>query len=171
MSVLGNVRASLWAWSKDVGKWWWSLAGAALVVLSLYALVHQSRRHLGWLVAAACVLLLIASFVAYHKERGRRLGATSAPHTPPGGGVPLYPPVEYQVEALRQCVRAFRDAGPNFAEFGRSELHSMFQNLPRTGTNPVYEPMHGVSTTEGLARLVELGELVVVKPGTWKIAV
>jgi hypothetical protein len=54
-----------------VGKWWWATVVALLGIIALIAFVHQFRRHTGWLVAAGLAVLLVGSFIAYHKEHSR----------------------------------------------------------------------------------------------------
>lgn len=91
---------------------------------------------------------------------------TPAEVPPPGGGIPHVAPVDYQVSALRQVIAKL---GETVSEFGYSSLKAVLQNHQRTGTDPVYEPLHPITCQEGLARLVELGEIE-GSPWSWRIA-
>jgi hypothetical protein len=86
------------------------------------------------------------------------------PHQPPGGGIPLHAPVEYQVAALRQVIPRVSEVIPVFSYW---EVEETLKNLPRRGTDPAFEPLRSID--EGLERLVELGELEKVEPGGWRI--
>jgi len=59
------------AWATDVGKLWWAVVAAALVVLALFTFVASVRRHWELLAIAALAVLLALSFWAYHKQRTR----------------------------------------------------------------------------------------------------
>ncbi len=107
---------------------------------------------------AFLVVILIGSFLAYHKERQRRSVNMSDTHQPPGGGNTLDAPVKYQVDALRQAIRRISETGP---EFDFITLRSVMQNLPRTGTDPIYEPLDAITCQDGLCQLVSDGELEV----------
>lgn len=48
---------------------------ALLALGSLVLFVDSAREHLGWIVAAALAVFLVASFFAYHREQSRRLTA------------------------------------------------------------------------------------------------
>jgi hypothetical protein len=74
-------------------------------------------------------------------------------------------PVDYQVKALRQVIAKLSET---LGEFGYSSLDAVLQNLQRTGTDPVYEPLHAITCQEGLAKLVELGEIE-GSPWSWRI--
>ncbi len=78
---LDQVRDSLWAWAKDVGKWWWAALAFVLTIVAAVALFAQVRRHAGWVVAACIAVLLVGSFIAYHRERTRE---KTAPAPAPG---------------------------------------------------------------------------------------
>lgn len=110
---------------------------------------------------------LAGSFVAYHRERQRRLSLENQPREvpPPGGGVPAVPPIEYQVNALRQVISKLAET---LTEFDYTSLDAVLKNHQRTGTDPVYEPLHPPSCQAGLARLVELREIEGA-PWQWKI--
>jgi len=47
----------------------------------------------------------------------------------------------------------------NMTEFTFPSLRAVLLNYPRTGTDPVYDPLGPSSCTEGLARLTGLGEI------------
>jgi hypothetical protein len=87
---------------------------------------------------------------------------------PPGGGIPYVPPVEYQVAALRQVIAKMTTIG--VTQLGLWELEEFMKNFHRSGTDPVLEPLHGVSCQEGLARLVTEGLLSLDEKGNWAIA-
>jgi hypothetical protein len=74
----------------------------------------------------------------------------------PGGGTPHVPPVGYQVTALRQIIAKISET---MTEFTFPSLRAVLLNYPRTGTDPVYDPLGPSSCTEGLARLTGLGEI------------
>jgi hypothetical protein len=106
-----------------------------------------------------------------HEEYNRRIAAEARPHQPPGGGQPLHPPLDYQVNALRQVIVRL---GVTTDRFGLNGVYNVLQKLQRHGTDPLYEPLSASACREGLARLVELGELEVigkteVGPHSWRI--
>jgi hypothetical protein len=86
-------------------------------------------------------------------------------HVPPGGGLPMVAPVEYQVRALRQVIARIAETTDGF---GRAVLDDVLRNLPRTGTDPIYEPLMAGTCQEGMAWLVEHGELADLG-GSWII--
>jgi hypothetical protein len=138
--------------------------GLALGGLSLVAAFRQLHRDLPWVMAVA----LAGSFVAYYRERQRRLSSANQPREvpPPGGGVPHLAPVKYQVNALRQVITKLAET---LTEFDYTSLNAVLKNYQRTGTDSVYEPLHPSSCDAGLAQLVELGEIE-GSPWRWKIA-
>jgi hypothetical protein len=48
-------------------------------------------------------------------------------------------------------------------------LIDMLKKLPRTGTDPTYEPLTAGACREGLEQLVEHGELQVISSYSWRI--
>jgi hypothetical protein len=159
---------SLLSWLRDVGKWWWAVVvGLALGGVSLVATIRQLHRDLLCAVVAVLTVALAGSFVAYNRERQRRLSLEKQPRevAPPGGGVPAVPPIEYQVNALRQVIGKLAET---LTEFDYTSLDAVLKNYQRTGTDPVYEPLRPFSCQAGLAQLVELREIE-GSPWRWKI--
>ncbi len=157
---------SLTRWAQEVGKWWWAVVvGVILGGESLAVFIHQLHRYIPWVLVAALAIALTGSLLAYHRLRLAELSET-ARHTPPGGGTPLIPPIDYQVGALRQIITKISET---MTEVSFSSLGAMLRNHPRTGTDPVYEPLHPSSCQDGLAKLTELGELEQLDLWHWKI--
>ena len=127
-------------WTQAVSKWWWAAISVLLTGEALALFVGQFRHFILWIVIAALEIALMGSFVAYRNLRLRMtsLSATPVPHIPPGGGAPAVPPVDYQVAALRQIVAKISET---MTEVTFSSLQAMLLNHPRTGTDPVYEPL------------------------------
>lgn len=82
-----------------------------------------------------------------------------------GGAIPLLPPVDYQVDQLRQAIAQISDSRD---DFDHQVLGSVLTNTAATreGRNPIYEPMHELACEEGLKRLVESGEIAAT--GSWQ---
>jgi hypothetical protein len=144
---------------------WIALVSFAATVAGIVG--FAATEHLKWAwFAIVGLALLVASFAwTAYDERQKRLVAEDRPHIPPGDGVPLYSPVEYQVKALRQAIPKLAEAG--LTTFGEWEVEETLKNLPRRGVDPVYEPLRSVDA--GLARLAELGELEKTQNGAWRI--
>jgi hypothetical protein len=162
-----GVRSTFRAWLWDgLGRPLWALVSAVLSLATVYQYVRHGAHAVPWLIGLL-VVLLVLSFAAFHRERTARITAQSVPALPevppPGGGIPFDAPVEYQVNALRQILPVIRQH--EFPTFGAMELDSLFANMRRTGTNPIYEPLQGVLVLGGLAHLVEIGELRQVGSG------
>jgi hypothetical protein len=155
-------------WTRAVSKWWWGAISVLLTGEALVLFIGQSRHFILWVMIAALEIALMGSFVAYRNLRSRTalLAATSAAHLPPGGGAPAIPPVDYQVAALRQIVAKISET---MTEVGFSTLQAVLLNHPRSGTDPVYEPLSPFSCRDGLDRLTELGELKQVDDWRWII--
>lgn len=150
---------SLIQWAREVGGWWWTaVVGVTLGGVALLGFVQQLHQYLLWVLVAALVIALAASFLAYHRERQKCVAtpAARAEIPPPGGGVPHVAPVEYQVNALRQVIAKL--AG-TLTEFDYLSLDAVLKNHPRTGTDPLYEPLHASACEMGLARLAQLGDI------------
>ena len=75
--------------------------------------------------------------------------------------------VEYQVAALRQVIAA---ASNHYPHFVGTRLGEVMKNVPRTGTNPIYEPLHIAACDKGLQVLMEDGTLTYGENGYWTIA-
>lgn len=153
-----------------MGKWWWAVVvGLVLGGVALVQVIKQLHRYLPWVLVAALGVALVGSFLAYHRERQRRTAAQAAAQVrevpPPGGGIPHVAPVDYQVRALRQIIAKLSET---LSEFDYSSLDAVLKNYQRSGTDPVYEPLHAAACQPGLAQLVELGELE-GQPWRWKI--
>ncbi len=169
--TLGHVREVLTVfteWTRAVSRWWWAALSVLLTGEALALFVGQFRHFILWIVIVALEIALMGSFVAYRNLRLRTtsLAAPPVPHIPPGGGAPAVPPVDYQVAALRQIVAKMSET---MIEVTFSSLQAMLLNHPRTGTDPVYEPLGPFSCQTGLDRLMELGELEKVDEWRWKI--
>jgi hypothetical protein len=154
-------------WTQAVSKGWWAALGVLLTGEALALFIVQFQHFILWIFIAALDIALGASFVAYRKLKLTTSPASTAvQHIPPGGGAPAIPPVEYQVTALRQIVAKIAETTP---EVTFSSLRAVLLNHPRTGTDPVYEPLGPFSCQAGLERLAKLGELEKVADWRWKI--
>ena len=157
---------SLTQWAQEVSKWWWAVVvGVILGGESLSVFIHQLHRYILWILVAALAIALTGSLLAYHRLRLVELSET-ARHTPPGGGVPHIPPVDYQVTALRQIIAKINET---MTEVTYSSLQAMLLNHPRIGTDPVYEPLHPFSCEAGLSRLTEQRQIEKLGHWRWKI--
>jgi hypothetical protein len=75
--------------------------------------------------------------------------------------------VAYQVSALRQVIPRLSET---MVEFDLFTLRQVMKNLPRTGTDPIYEPLDATGCSQGLQSLVALGVLTSERPsGPWRI--
>jgi hypothetical protein len=154
------------SWLGGTVQRWIALVGLAFTLAGIGTLVSKAGRDWAWLVLVGLALLVVSLGWTARDEHKLRVGAEEATHQPPGGGVPMYAPVEYQVSALRQVIKRLSEG---MDEFGFFELTETLKNLPRRGADPVYEPLSGLSCDEGLARLVELGELESLGSNSWRI--
>jgi len=152
------------SWLEGTVQRWVALVG--LVGTAIGVVTFAVTEHLPWAwLALAGMLLLAASFAwTASDEYKKRLAAERTTHQPPGGGVPLSAPVEYQANALRQIIVRMAES---MDQFGRYELDQTLRNLPRRGVDPAYEPLREYDG--GLARLVELGELEALHANAWRI--
>ena len=136
--------------------------GAGLMVAGLTAQWHALPRLIVLLVGLA-----LLAFALFH-GRSQRTGEV----LPPGGGIPLVPPIDYQVNVLRQVIARTSESTP---QFDLITLQAVTKNLPRTGTDPIYEPLDPLSCEEGFQVLIDSGELENMNPeqthswGPWKI--
>jgi hypothetical protein len=78
-----------------------------------------------------------------------------------GAGKPLLAPRAYQMDAVRQVLPTIKLTMP---EIGVFALQDVLKSHPRTGSNPVYEPLY--IETDTMEALVESGELR--KPEPWR---
>jgi hypothetical protein len=154
------------SWLGGVAQRWLALVGAASTVAGIVALALEAGRNWAWLAIGGLLLLVVSTGWTARDEHRRRVAAEAATHQPPGGGIPMRPSVEYQVVALRQVIKRLSEV---MNEFGYFELSETLKNLPRRGTDPVYEPLSGLSCGEGLAALVEAGELEALHENAWRI--
>jgi hypothetical protein len=152
------------SWLGGVAQRWLALVGTVSTLAGIVALVADAGRNWAWLAIAGLLLLVLSVGWTARDEHQRRVVAEGAKHQPPGGGIPLHAPTEYQVNALRQVLPRLAEA---MDTFGFWELNETLKNLPRSNVDPVYEPLSYCD--EGLARLVELGELEAPQPGSWRI--
>ena len=76
------------------------------------------------------------------------------------------PPLQYQVTALREVVARVAETTGQLDMF---TLIDGLKKLPRTGTDPTYEPLTAGACREGLEQLVEHGELQVISSYSWRI--
>ncbi len=152
------------SWLGGTVQRWFALVSVVATVVGVAT--FAVTEHLKWAWLAIAGLLLLAASLAWtaHDEHRKRIAADEATHRPPGGGIPLLSPVEYQVNALRHVIPRLSEV---MDRFGYMELDAVMKNLPRRGVDPVYEPLR--TWEEGLARLVELGELERVNQGSWRI--
>jgi hypothetical protein len=155
------------AWlGKTAVRQCFAVIGALMTIVGVITLFGHHR--LTWLVITGlAVLLAVFALIAYDEHR-RRVQVEARSHQPPGDGLPLVPPVDYQVTALRQLVARVGETQQNF-DLGM--VGEVLKNLPRTNTDPIYEPMGFWSCASGLKRLVELGELEPLgdPPHAWRI--
>jgi hypothetical protein len=142
--------------------------GVGLMVGAIGACVGLLSTAHSWVLRLTppVVMLVAGAFIVAWAWRRR-----PAAHQPPGGGQPLRPPLDYQVNALRQVIVRL---GVTTDRFGLNGVYNVLQKLQRHGTDPLYEPLSPSVCREGLARLVELGELEVigkteVGPHSWRI--
>lgn len=162
-----EFAASLTQWAREVGTWWWAVVvGVFLGGEGLALFIVQLHRFIPWVITAALAVALTGSLLAYHRLRIAALTATAARHTPPGGGTPHQPPLDYQVTALRQVIPKISET---MTDVTFLSLQAILLNHPRAGTDPIYEPLHPISCQAGLARLTELGELQQLDNWHWKI--
>jgi hypothetical protein len=153
-------------WLGGTVRRWVSLVGLGLTLAGIAALVAEAGRQWAWLAIGGLVLLVVSLGWTARDEHRRRVAAEEATHQPPGGGLPMYAPAAYQVTALHQVVPRISEA---MTEFGLLELQETMKNLPRRGTDPLYEPLSGLSCDEGLAALVEEGMLEAIGTHAWRI--
>jgi len=143
---------------------WFALVGVLLTLAGIGALVSEAGRQWAWLAIGGLALLVVSLGWTARDEHQHRVAAEDLPHRPPGDGIPLYAPVDYQVNALRQVLPRVAET---ISPFGYWEVEETLKNMPRRGVDPVYEPLRTVD--EGLKRMVELGELETVgKGGRWR---
>ncbi len=157
---------------RQVGRRWFALVGALATAVSVVGFAVSEWRWWAWIAIGGLALLVISLAWTLRDTLGALKRAETSlattPHRPPGGGTPLVPPVEYQVDALRHAVASISKSQ---LTFDIRELSEVMKNLPRTGTNPVYEPLGTVMCTGGIAMLVGLGELRSLRSlgGPWEI--
>jgi len=72
-----KIGRSLRPWAHDVGRWWIAVAVTFVgAIITLVAEWHAVQNHIPWAVVAVLVVLLLGSYLAYDKERSRRLSAS-----------------------------------------------------------------------------------------------
>jgi hypothetical protein len=152
------------SWLGGVAQRWLALVGAVSTLAGIVALAAEAGHNWAWLAIGGLLLLVLSVGWTARDEHALRLRAEKVTHQPPGGGIPLHAPTEYQVDALRQVVPRLAEA---MDTFGFWELNETLKNLPRRNVDPVYEPLSYCD--EGLARLVELGELESLGSNSWRI--
>ncbi len=126
---------------------------------AVLATLHSSQSSFRWWWPTGWMIIPLTVFVVgigLLFIPVRRSPPPRAEVPPPGGAVPHRAPVEYQVNALRQIIAKISET---MTEFDFTSLDAMLKNHPRTGTDPVYEPLHAINCQEGLARLTELREI------------
>lgn len=102
------------SWLTQTGRRWFDLVAGVASLASIVAFAVTTRYTLAW-VAIGVMFLLVVSFVlTAREEHQRRVTAEEATHQPPGGGIPLYAPTEYQVDALRQVAPRLAEAMDTF---------------------------------------------------------
>ena len=152
-------------WLPGTVRRWLDLIGAVLTVASIVAFAATSRYILAWVAIGLLLTLVVSLALTAREEHTARVKAESRTHPPPGGGVPLVAPVDYQVAALRQVIARISETTTGFS---RSTVDGVLQNLPRSHTDPIYEPLMAGTCQQGLAWLAEHGELVDLG-GSWII--
>jgi hypothetical protein len=173
LPVVKRMPPYLRAWGTDVGNRAWWLIGVVVAVDGLVTgIIEPLRAYYILAFTIALGILLVCSLLAYRRlhirstlrisdlenQINRQKGGTPRREVqPPGGGLPFAPPVEYQVNALRQLITKFEEMGLEY--FNYKFIDSMIKNYQREGTDPVYEPLHPASLDEGIRRLVELNEI------------
>jgi len=153
-------------WLGGAVRRWIALMSLVATIAGIAALASEAGREWAWLAIGGLALLVVSLAWTARDEYRRRVAAETATHQPPGGGLPVSPPVEYQVDALRQVIP--RMAGAGLSEFGYWELREVFKNLPAAGHRSPVRADHRIRH-EGLARLVELGQLEASGNGRWRV--
>lgn len=143
--------------------------GAAGGVVSTTAVYAPHASSPLWLPIGSAIVFGVGLYIIVALAVGFRLPGVRMVHEPPGGGIPIVPPLRYQVIQLRQAIAKLAETGA-FDMFTEWELHQIMLNHPRTGTDPVYEPLHAGSCRSGLMALVQLGELEEVSPMHYRVA-
>ena len=93
-------------------------------------------------------------------------GEKAAPEQLPKKGPSGPPPLDYQLTALRQVILR---AGQTATRLDTVTLADMLNKLPRTDTDPTYEPLTVPACRQGLEELVAHGELEVLSGYSWRI--
>lgn len=144
------------------GVAWTAMISAWTAWLTLVGVVPGHHHHWWWPSALALIpLLLFAAGLLLLVVPVKRPA-----HQPPGGGIPLAAPLDYELDALRQVVAALRKT--NTREFDFMTLREVLRKLPRKRINPLYEPLDYVMVS-ALNEMVRSGELERTAKGKWKI--
>jgi len=152
------------SWLGGAVQRWIALVSLGATILGVVTFAVTEHLPWAWLAIGSLALLVLSAGWTVRDEHQRRIAAEDAPHQPPGDGIPLHAPVDYQVAALRQAIPRLAET---MEDFGEWELEEVLKNLPRRHVDPIYEPLR--SCGEGLARLAELGEIEAAEHG-WSIA-
>ena len=149
------------------------MTGGAITLATIGLFAASNFRLWAWLAIAFLLSWAVAFAWTARVEHGARVVAENRAHEvmPPGHPVAWMAPLEYQEDAVRQCVAKMRES--NTPQFALTDLDVMLAKLQRQRTDPVYEPLSGLSCEDGLAKLVERGELRSLREdpryGPWEI--
>src|SRR5438132_5063014 len=99
-------------------------------------------------------------------ERGRRSDLKRVQLVESEPPAPFMAPVAYQEDQVRQAVAKLSET---VSSFDPLTLNAMLRKLPRRGTDPVYEPLHVTAVGDGMAALIENGELRQGEQGRYEI--
>jgi hypothetical protein len=144
-------------WLAKAGRRWFGLVVGIVSAAGVVGFATTARLYWAWLAIAALALLALSFALTAREEHNRRVAGEAHPHQPPGGGDPIISPVDYQVAALRQVLARISETT---LSLDWRTLDGVLQNLPRSGADPLYEPLRVSRCAEGIAQLVALGELV-----------
>jgi hypothetical protein len=144
----------------------WQTIGTGLFSAGLGAgLSAPAAKHVAVIAIPAVVAGLCGLYLLGAMARGWwPVGA--ATHEPPGGGYPFHPPLPYALKAARQIVSKIAESEPAFDSWAAS---SVLKQAPRSGTDPVYEPLPWSYLKEGIDEMVRLGELLLLAEETWEV--
>lgn len=166
------VPDSLSEYAREVfAHWPWLLGGWLALTLGVYSVVvsHVFAVRTWIWFSVAFLAWSVAQFLSFHqlrRERNDMLTATAAERVSlyavaASRGVaprPILAPRDYQLHALRQVLGFLRSEG--FTEVDTSTLDSVLKRRERDGVQLTYEPLGAYDCQDGLAHLVETGELI-----------
>jgi len=127
---------------------------------------HSELIGNGCLILAAAIAALAIAAETPPGKRWQWLQRWSGLRSPDSfEGKPFEAPVRYQVRQLRQAVAKVAEVTD---EIDFRILEAALSKHPRTGVDPMYEPLHPYLLDEGLAQLVIDGTLEPVNVPTMR---